>query len=171
MESPPFHEKSRRFQTGGFALFASKTQDQVLMENPTLTRVEVIQKLAAMWASLSPSARATFSEDVHQATNRFDFTFEDPLRAVDAPSPAEEAVVCASSMISQMEPPSDPQGYLMWVGAHVVNQYFAAHGDIPHELTERLAKGEFVTLPTVKESGDFGLSEVMRSLPALETPT
>lgn len=169
MEGTPFHARRAKFQTGAFALFADRTKDQVILENPTLTMVEVIQKLAAMWACLPATTKATFSDDLNPS-GRFDFTFDEPLRSADPPCPAEEAVVCASSMIAQLDPPTDPQGYLAWVGAHVVNQYFAVHGDLPRELTERLLRLEFVTAPAVKESGDFGLSEVMRSLPTFDAP-
>ena len=171
MDGAPFHQKTPKFQTTAFAVFVNKTRDQVLLENPTLTRVELIQKLAAMWACLPPASKATFSDDVSSSTPRFDFAFDEPLRSADPVAPAEEAVVCASSVIVQLDAPTDPQGYLAWVGAHVVNHYVMSHGDLPNDLSERLARGDFVTAPTIKASGDFGLSEVLRSLPMLETPT
>lgn len=150
----------------GFTQYAMKNKQLLMLEYPTLTQIEVTQKLAAQWACLPLAEKMIYGDDgvASNTSNRFDFGFED----IQQPGDAEEAVICAATMIQQMEQPVDPTGYIMWLGSHVISQYVGAHGTLPHELTQKLSKGDFVAPIATKETIDLGNCLSNRAVPPLE---
>jgi hypothetical protein len=142
-----------------FSLFVLRNKERFEQENPGCSKIEILQMLSATWAFLSPDEKATYMDDGMPGFGKFGGfggfgCDEAPVTAIDSRA-ISEAVVNAASRISALEQPVDPSGFLSWLGARVVNEHFAAHGELPGELLRQLEKGEFGCLPSSKELGVF----------------
>lgn len=162
---------NKQFNITGFTQYAMKNKQLIMLEYPSLTQLEVTQKLAAQWACLPLAEKLIYGDDgvvSNTSTRGFDFPFEE----LQNPAEAEEAVICAASMIQQMEQPVDPTGYIMWLGSHVITQYVQAHGELPPDLAQKLAKGHFVAPIATKETTDSNhtLSKQQIQNPVLGSP-
>jgi hypothetical protein len=142
-----------------FSLFVLRNKEHIEQENPGCSKIEILQKLSAAWAFLSPDEKAAYMDDGMPAFGKFSgfggFGYDDgPVAGIDSQS-ISEAVVNAASKIAALEQPADPPGFLSWLGARVVNEHVAAHGQLPAELLQQLEKGEFGCLPSSKELSVF----------------
>jgi hypothetical protein len=127
-----------------FALFVQRYKGGVERENPGISAIDVIQKLAGRWAVLSPSDKVAFQEQslsvyrsYHTGTT---FAFEDGLAVRGDPTNDAfvEAMVDAAGQIAILDQPADPSAYLSWLGARVIDKYYTAHGALPRAFVARL---------------------------------
>jgi hypothetical protein len=142
-----------------FSLFVLRNKERFEQESPGCSKIEILQKLSVAWAFLSPDEKATYMDDGMPGFGKFGgfggFGYDEaPVGALDSQT-ISEAVVNAASKIAALEQPVDPPGFLAWLGARVVNEHVAAHGEVPGDLLRQLEKGDFACLPSSKELGVF----------------
>jgi hypothetical protein len=130
-----------------------KVRDRVQLENPSIDHTDLLLKLAAMWALLSPSEKLSYCDGISPAVS---------LEPLSNNSVLVDAVNCASRHIIEMDQPTDPTGYLTWLGAHVVNKYVEAHSSLPEELEDKFADLTFLQAHTSPEIAE--LSQTVRTI-------
>ena len=117
-EDPQLGYPQQNYIPDAFSMFCYKHRDAVMRENPNASMYEINAKLNEIWSNMNEVERQRYKE----------------IPETPQPAPAlpkiEQPVFQPSYFGLENKPPPwplDPQKYLVWLGAQVVQQFISTH--------------------------------------------